>query len=91
MKRKLKHGMELALKEHLLAGNTVTQLEAIILFGIANLTVAIHRIRKEGWIVEAQKVPYAKAVNRVNECSLFEPPKNLPVREIFLTEYWINR
>ena len=37
MKRKLKHGMELALKEHLLAGNTVTQLEAIILFGIANL------------------------------------------------------
>lgn len=86
-----KSGMVLALKEHMLAGNPVTRLEAITLFGIGNFNSEITRMRKEGWIVESQKVPYAKALKRVNEYAQFMPPTNLPIKEIQLTEYWISR
>jgi hypothetical protein len=86
-----KSGMVLALKEHMIAGNPITRLEAITLFGIGNFNSEITRMRKEGWVVESQKVPFAKALKRVNDYAHFVPPKNLPIKEILLTEYWINR
>ena len=81
----------MALKEHMLDGNPVTRLEAITLFGVGNFNSEITRLRKEGWIVESQKVPFVKALKRVNEYASFKPPKNLPIKEILLTEYWISR
>ena len=75
---KMKHGMVLALKEHLIAGNSLTQLESIVLFGVPLLSREISRMRKEGWIIDSQKVLYAKALLRLNEYAHLEPPKNLP-------------
>jgi len=86
-----RYGIAMAVKEHLHSGNPITRLEALVLFGVSNLTDVISEMRKEGWIIESRSVPFAAAVKRVNEYAVLEPPKNLPVREIQLTEYWMSK
>ncbi len=81
----------LAVKEHLLTGNRITHLECIVLFGVPSLTKVISDMRKEGWTVESHRVPFATALRRINESAVLQPPKNLPIREVQLTEYWVNR
>lgn len=80
-----------AVKEHLLAGNPITHLECIVLFGVPSLTKVISDMRKEGWTVESRRVPFVAALRRINESAVLQPPSNLPIREVQLTEYWINR
>ena len=75
----------------MLSGFPLTRLEAICLFGIQNLTTVIAGLRAEGWNITSKKVPYARAVVRLNEHATFEPPKNLPIREIIVTEYSLQR
>lgn len=84
-------GLALAVREHLAEGNPITNLEALTLFGVAWLTRIISDLRREGWIVKSRTVPYTAALARVNEVAKFEPPANLPVREIRLTEYWVSK
>ena len=84
----------LAVREHILLGHPVTRLDAIILFGVSNLTMAVSKMRQEGWQIKSCRVPYARALVRLN--SLLKPksievPDNLPVREILLTEYRLSR
>lgn len=86
-----KFGLGIAAREHLLEGKPITRLEAVILYGVANLPDLIKDLRSEGWIVKSQRVPYAVAARRVNEYAVFEPPKNLPIKEIQFTEYWVSR
>lgn len=62
----------------------------MILFGIANLPDTIHEMRHQGWVIESRTIPYATAVQRINKHAVLQPPANLPVREIHLTEYWVN-
>ena len=88
---KCKNGMNLALKEHMLQGNPITRLDAITLFGVSNLTALVSNMRKDGWIICSKKINYVKAQKRLNDFLTFIPPKNLPVREIQLTEYWISK
>ena len=85
-----RHGIALAVKEHLHSGKPITRLEALILFGVSDLTKVISDLRKEGWTVESRPVAFAAAVKRVNEFAVLEPPQNLPIREIQLTEYWMT-
>ncbi len=84
-------GLVQAVKEHLLSGARITQLESITLFGVPSLTKVISDMRREGWVIETQLVPYATAVARVNRHAVLQPPANLPVREIQLTEYWVSK
>jgi hypothetical protein len=84
-------GITLGVKEHLHSGKPITRLEALIFFGVSNLADVISEMRKEGWIIESRSIPFAAAVKRVNEYAVLEPPKNLPVREIQLTEYWLSK
>ena len=86
-----KHGMTLAAKEHIAAGKPITRLEALIFFGVSNLTDLISELRKQGWIIQSRSAPYAAALRRVNEHAVLKPPPNLPIRELVLTEYWMNR
>ena len=81
----------LAVKEHLLAGNPITHLECIVLFGVPGLTKVISDMRKEGWIVKSKKVPFLAAMRRINEYTVLQSPANLPVREVQLTEYWVSQ
>ena len=93
MEKKMKsnrHGLHAALKEHFVSGQPITRLEAIVLYGVANLTANIGHLKRQGWLFESQLIPYAKAVQRISKYAVVRPPKNLPVREILLTEYWIS-
>jgi hypothetical protein len=86
-----RYGIAMAVKDHLHSGKPITRLEALVLFGVSNLTDVISEMRKEGWIIQSRPVPFAAAVKRVNEYAVLEPPRNLPVREIQLTEYWMSK
>ena len=88
--KKITHGLTDAVKEQLLTGKPITRLEALIFFGVSNLTDVISELRKKGFVIQSQQVPFAKAVARINMHATLVPPENLPVREIVLTEYWIH-
>lgn len=87
----VKYGLSLAAREHLAGGKPLTRLEAMILYGVANLPDIIKELRRQGWVIESRHVPYATALKRVNEYAVVQPPPNLPTREIQLTEYWVGR
>lgn len=85
-------GLNTAAREHLLAGNPLTRLEALVLFGVSNLPELVYEMRKKQKIkVESRDVPYAAAMVRINKHAVLKPPENLPIREILLTEYWVSR
>ena len=88
---RFRHGLASAAKEHLASGAPITRLEALILYGVANLPDVVAEMRRQGWVVDSRSVPYAAAVARVNRHATVQPPATLPVRDIVLTEYWVNR
>lgn len=86
-----RNGLAVAAREHLLSGQPLTRLEAIVLYGVANLPDIIKEMRRQGWVIHSRTVTYAAALNRLNEYAELKPPKNLPMREILFTEYWVSR
>lgn len=82
-----KTSLVLAIKEHLICGNPLTQLECVVLFGVADVTPTISDMRREGYKIDSARVPYVKALRRINEVATLQPPPNLPIKEITLTEY----
>lgn len=84
-------GLNQAAKDHLLQGNPLTRLEALIFFGVSNLPELIYEMRKQQIIIKNRDIPFATAMVRVNEHAVLKPPPNLPIREIMLTEYWVSR
>ena len=87
----LRFGLATAAKEHLAEGEPITRLEAMVLYGISNLPDVISELRNQGWVIESRPVSFAAALARVNQQAKVEPPANLPVRQIQLTEYWVSR
>jgi hypothetical protein len=79
-----------ALRTFLLEGNPVSVLEATLLFGVQSARYEMLRLKKEGYIVKKQRVPMIKILARLNGIAVCQPPSNLPVREILVTEYWIQ-
>ena len=77
----------LALKEHILAGEPITSIEAMTLFGVPGLTKQIADMRRNGYKIESRKVSFSKVIRRINNVAHYVPPINLPVKEITLTEY----
>lgn len=86
-----RHGLALAAREHLASGQPLTRLEAIVLFGVANLPDIIKELRRQGWVIKSRNISYAAALARLNKVAHIEPPKNLPIREIQFTEYWVTK
>ncbi|KQW85566.1 hypothetical protein ASC89_00305 [Devosia sp. Root413D1] len=85
------NGIALAAKEHLLSGEPLTRLEALVLFGLSNLPELVYELRGQGFVVDTRKIAYAAAMVRINKHAVLKPPPNLPIREIMLTEYRISR
>lgn len=81
----------LAFREHLLEGNPVSPLEAMLLFGVQNPNAELTRMRKEGFPIKARRVPMAKIIVRLNKFVQCSVPDNLPYREITMTEYWLSK
>ena len=86
-----RHGIKIMVSEHLSEGNSITRLEALTLYGVQNLPEQIRLLRREGWNVKSRKVTFVEAVKRVNKYACYEPPKNLPITEILLTDYWLSK
>jgi hypothetical protein len=82
---------ETACREYLLNSNRITNLEASLLFGVGLLSRLISRMRKEGYVIKSQSCTYAAVLLRINQYAQLTPPKNLPIREIIFTEYWISK
>ncbi|MHA6326480.1 hypothetical protein [Roseivivax sp. CAU 1753] len=80
-----------ALREHMLEGNPVTLLEAILLFGVRNPNAEFTRIKKDRFLIESREVPMANVIRRINEYAVCKVPEDLPYKEIQLTEYWIKK
>lgn len=78
-----------ALSEYLLSGGEISLIESQIVFGVQNLNAELTRFRKAGFIIKSRRVTMAKVLGRANEVCKVEPPLNLPVREILVTEYWL--
>ena len=85
------NGIALAAREHLLSGQPLTRLEALVLFGLSNLPELVYEMRGQGFKIDTKKVAYAAAMVRINKHAVLKPPANLPIREIQLTEYWVSR
>lgn len=88
---KQQYGLYLAIREHLATGAPLSRLEAIILFGMSDLTKAISALRREGWDIQSKRIPYARALVRLNKELTVKVPKNLPIRDIMLTEYRVAK
>ena len=80
-----------ALLAHMLEGNHVSLVEAIVIFGVQNPNAEFGRMKKAGHLIQRQRVPMAKILRRMNQHCTIEPPSELPVREIAMTEYWISQ
>jgi hypothetical protein len=87
----VKHGMKMMVAEHLSGGDPITRLEALTLYGVQNLPEQIRELRREGWNIQRRKVTFIEAVRRVNKHASYTPPKNLPTKEIILTDYWLSK
>lgn len=86
-----KYQPSLALREHMLEGNRVSLLEALLIFGVQSLNAELGRLKKDGFLVKDSKVSMAAILRRINEHTQCKAPSNLPFREIVMTEYWISR
>lgn len=86
-----KYQAAMALREHMLSGHAVSLIEAILLFGVQNPNAEFTRMKNDGFLIKAAKVPMSKIMRRINEYTICKPPGNLPIKEIILTEYWVSR
>lgn len=83
-------GAKDAMRNHMLSGNAITKLEALLLFGVQNPVTEIYRMKKDGYLIGSQKVPMVKITARVNKYAILELPEELPQKEIMITEYWVK-
>jgi hypothetical protein len=86
-----KNSYSFAVREHLIGGQPITTIEAFIFFGVHTLTAHISDLRKQGWTIKSRKISYPKVLKRVNQHAVLVPPPNLPVIDIVLTEYWVQK
>ena len=79
------------LVESLYQGNRVSRIEAMILLAIPNLTSIISNLRKKGLTIHSAPVPYVDVLKRINTFAHFQPPHQLPINELVLNEYWLDK
>jgi|TARA_B110000285_G_C14535976_1_gene342832 hypothetical protein len=72
-------------------GRRISLVESQILFGVQNLNAFLTIIKRDGNIIKSTKVPMARVIKRMNEHCVVTPPKELPIREIMVSEYWISK
>lgn len=79
-----------AFKTFLLEGHAISKIEATLMFGVQSPQREIARIKNMGFIIGTQRVPMIKILARLNKYTVCQSPSNLPIREILMTEYWIQ-
>jgi len=80
-----------AVTEHMLSKQPITRLEAINLYGMQDLTGAMSKMKKEGYVIERTVVPMERAVKRLQGVIAYKPPRNLPTQELKISEYVLTK
>ena len=91
MAQKIKYGNTSALTEYMIEGNRISRIESLLLFGVQNFTAVLTTIKRKGFIVKKTSVSMAKIIRRINKNLKCEAPKNLPIRDINMSEWWISK
>lgn len=81
----------LAAREHLLSGSPLAELESQLYYGLVNLADLVSKLRRAGWVVEKRSITMKKLLLRINNHAVAVPPKDLPIGDIYMTEYWISK
>ena len=81
----------MAMKEHILKGNKISNLEALLLFGVQNLQNEMRLMKNEKYFIKSQKVPMVKILKRINKYVSCKAPENLPTTDILSIEYWVSK
>ena len=79
-----------AMRSHLLSGEPISALEALLLFGVQNPNAELTRMKKDGYMIGRQRVPMEKILARINQYTGAKAPADLPTKEILMTEYWVK-
>ena len=88
---RLRYGNISALTEYMIEGHKVSRIESLILFGVQNLPEAVKAVKKKGFIIKKTPITMAKIIRRLNKDLKCETPKNLPIRDIIMSEWWISK
>ena len=81
----------IALREHMLEGHPITLLEASLLFGVNSLTAEIGRMKRDGYFIKSEPIAMPAVIRRINQVAICKVPKNLPYKEVSLTQYWMEK
>ncbi|MFL2544027.1 MAG: hypothetical protein ACJ0RC_05760 [Alphaproteobacteria bacterium] len=81
----------MAMKEHILKGNKISNLEALLLFGVQNLQNEMRLMKNEKYFIKSQKVSMVKILKRINKYVSCKAPENLPTTDILSIEYWVSK
>jgi len=84
-------GFELALREHMLDGHPITNLESIIMFGVVNPAATRTRLKNDGFVIKRKIITYSAVLARLNKVCTLIPPANTPIKELHFSEWWIQR
>ena len=87
---KLKYGNSEALLEYMLNGKNISILEAILYFGVQSPNRAFTSF-KEKVFNKRETASMAKIMVRINKNLKCHTPKNLPIKEINMSEYFISK
>ena len=85
-----KFGAKDAMRDHMLDGNSISILEAMLLFGVQSPNRFLTELKREGHLIGSQRVTMVKILTRLRKYMDVNPPAELPVREILMMEYWIK-
>jgi hypothetical protein len=80
-----------AWRDHLLSGEASSLLEGMAMFGVCNPAAELTKLRKEGFIVKSERVLMTRIMVRMNKHMQFVPPAQLPHKECYMQQYWIER
>ena len=80
----------LALLEHMLSGGKINRLNAILVFGVQDLTRNISSFRSKGYKIVSRKLPFDQVIQDINSVCPVQAAEGLPIDELFITEYWIK-
>lgn len=76
-----------AIRDYMVDGHPITRVEALVIFGVPDLTKVVSDLRAEAYTVERGAITFAGAIVRMRGIAVVQPPADLAVREIMLTEY----
>ena len=80
---------KILIEEHLHVYKSITQIEALCLYGISNITAYMTVLRRQNIKITSEKIEVKEVINRINRFFRFTPPKSFQLKNRYMTEYRI--